>query len=148
MAAKGSPLRNSFGIINGTVRPIPQPGEDQKVVYDGYKKIHALKFQSVTLLNGLIGHLFGPVGNSWFHVGSLSCLFLKTHAIVLDSKFTLLPHPSPQKRKMVGILMRKTEEKSLEKYYHYPYSGIVYLMQYMYSNVCLLLRLLNTKVLI
>ena len=28
---------------------------------DGHKRVHALKFQSLALPNGLIGHLFGPV---------------------------------------------------------------------------------------
>ena len=37
VAAKGSPLRN------GTVRPISRPGEAQKTVYNGHKRIHALK---------------------------------------------------------------------------------------------------------
>lgn len=68
VAAKGSPLRNCFGFIDGTVRPISRPGEAQKAVYNGHKRIHALKFQSVTLPNGLIAHLFGPVGISRFRV--------------------------------------------------------------------------------
>ena len=59
---KGSPLRNCFGFIDGALRPISRPGENQKVVYNGHKRIHALKFQSVTLPNGLIAYLFGPVG--------------------------------------------------------------------------------------
>ena len=59
---KGSPLRNCFGFIDGTVGPISRPGENQKVVYNGHKRVHALKFQSVTLPNGLIAHLFGSVG--------------------------------------------------------------------------------------
>ena len=62
VAAQGSPLTNCFGFIDGTVRPISRPGENQKVVYNGHKRVHALKFQSVTLPNGLIAHLFGPVG--------------------------------------------------------------------------------------
>ena len=62
VSAKGSPLRNCFGFIDGTVRPISRPGENQKVVYNGHKRVHALKFQCVTLPNGLIAHLFGPVG--------------------------------------------------------------------------------------
>ena len=62
VAAQGSPLTNCFGFIDGSVRPISRPGENQKVVYNGHKRVHALKFQSVTLPNGLIAHLFGPVG--------------------------------------------------------------------------------------
>lgn len=62
--AKGAALQNCFGFIDGTVRPISRPGELQRVVYNGHKRVHALKFQSVALPNGLIGNLFGPVGKS------------------------------------------------------------------------------------
>ena len=59
---KGAPLRNCFGFIDGTVRPISRPGENQRIVYNGHKRVHALKFQSIALPNGLIGNLYGPVG--------------------------------------------------------------------------------------
>ena len=42
------------------MRPISKPGEQQGIVYDGHKKVHALKFQSVT--NGLISNMDSPVG--------------------------------------------------------------------------------------
>ena len=64
VAVKGSPMKNCFGFIDGTVRPISRPGENQKIVYNGHKRRHALTFQSVTLPDGLIAHLFGPVGKS------------------------------------------------------------------------------------
>ena len=38
------------------------PGEYQRIVYNGYKRVHALKFQAIALPNGLIRHLFGPAG--------------------------------------------------------------------------------------
>ena len=59
---RGSPLENCFGFIDGTIRPIARPGEDQQVVYNGHKRVHALKFQSVVVPNGLIGNMYGPVG--------------------------------------------------------------------------------------
>ena len=31
-------------------------------VYNGHKRVHALKFQSVALLNGIIANMYGPVG--------------------------------------------------------------------------------------
>ena len=55
-------LNNCFGFVEGTVRPICRPGEHQRAVYNGHKRVHALKFQCVALPNGLIGHLYGPVG--------------------------------------------------------------------------------------
>ena len=58
----GAPLPNCFGFIDRTVRAICQPGEHQQIVYNGHKRIHALRFQSIALPNGLIENLYGPVG--------------------------------------------------------------------------------------
>lgn len=66
ISRKGSPLSNCSGFIDGTVRPIARPGHDQRTVYNGHKRVHSLKFQSIALPNGLIGNLYGPVGK--FHV--------------------------------------------------------------------------------
>lgn len=57
---KGAPLLNCFGFIDGTVIPICRPRENQRIVYNGHKRVHAMKFQSVALPNGLIGNLSGP----------------------------------------------------------------------------------------
>ena len=62
VSAQGAPLNNCFGFIDGTVRPICRPVELQEVVYNGHKRVHALKFQSLTVPSGLIANLFGPVG--------------------------------------------------------------------------------------
>ena len=62
---KGSPLPNCFGFIDGTVlvRPICRPDENRRVVYNGHKRVHGLKFQSVVLPYGMIANLYGTVGN-------------------------------------------------------------------------------------
>ena len=60
---KGSPLPNCFGFIDGTVRPICRPRNNQRVVYNGHKRVHGLKFQSVALPNGMIANMYGPIGN-------------------------------------------------------------------------------------
>ena len=62
IAAKGAALQNCFGFIDGTVRPICRPSEQQRILYNGHKRLHGLKFQSVALPNGLIGNMYGPVG--------------------------------------------------------------------------------------
>ena len=49
----GSPLPNCFGFVDGTVRPISRPDENQRLVYNGHKRVHALKFQSLVVPNGL-----------------------------------------------------------------------------------------------
>lgn len=58
--AKGSPLTNCWGFIDGTVRPICRPQHHQREVYNGHKRCHALKFQNIVAPNGLIAHLYGP----------------------------------------------------------------------------------------
>ena len=60
--AKGAALNNCFGFVDGTVRPICRPNENQRQVYNGHKRVHALKFQSVAIPNGLVANLYGPVG--------------------------------------------------------------------------------------
>ena len=62
IAAKGTALQNCFGFIDGTVRPICRPSEQQRILYNGHERLHGLKFQSVALPNGLIGNMYGPVG--------------------------------------------------------------------------------------
>ena len=58
----GAALENGFGFVGGTVRPIAHPDEDQSVVNNGHKRVQALKFQSLALLNGIIASMYGPVG--------------------------------------------------------------------------------------
>ena len=62
IAQKGAPLENCFGFIDSTVRPIARPDTNQRIVYNGHKRVHAIKFQSIALPNGIIGHLYGPTG--------------------------------------------------------------------------------------
>lgn len=50
-----------IGFIDGTVRGICRPIKYQRSCYNGHKRKHALKFQSVTLPNGLILQMFGPM---------------------------------------------------------------------------------------
>ncbi|XP_065069062.1 uncharacterized protein LOC135694309 [Rhopilema esculentum] len=58
---KGAALDNCWGFVDGTVRPICRPTRNQRAVYNGHKRVHALKFQSVVAPNGMIANLFGPV---------------------------------------------------------------------------------------
>ena len=57
---KGAALQNCWGFIDGTVRPVCCPGENQQLLFNGHKRIHAIKFQSVAAPNGLIANLHGP----------------------------------------------------------------------------------------
>ena len=62
IAVKSAALDNCFGLFDGTVCPISKPGEQQRIVYNGDKRVYALKFQSVAVPNGLIANMYGPVG--------------------------------------------------------------------------------------
>ncbi|KAK3722869.1 hypothetical protein QZH41_020457 [Actinostola sp. cb2023] len=72
ISAKGAPFDNCFGFVDGTVRPISKPSDRQRVMYNGHKRIHAIKFQSVALPNGLIGNLYGPVEGRKHDAGMLA----------------------------------------------------------------------------
>ena len=56
---KGAPLDSCFGFVDGTVRQIARPKNNQRQVYNGHKRVHALKFPNVTLPNGMIANLSG-----------------------------------------------------------------------------------------
>ena len=58
---KGAALQNCWGFIDGTLRPISRPGRNQRVMYNGHKKVHSIIFQSIATPNGLIANLYGPV---------------------------------------------------------------------------------------
>ena len=45
---KEAALNNAWGFIDGTVRPISRPRIHQRIVYNGHKRQHALKYQSTT----------------------------------------------------------------------------------------------------
>ena len=51
---KGAAMDNCWGFVDGTVRPISRPGQNQRVLYYGHKRVHVIKFQSVVSPNGLI----------------------------------------------------------------------------------------------
>ncbi|CAB4029107.1 Hypothetical predicted protein, partial [Paramuricea clavata] len=54
---KGAALDNCWGFIDGTVRPVARPGRFQRMLYNGHKKVHAIKFQSVATPSGMIANL-------------------------------------------------------------------------------------------
>ena len=56
---KGAPLENFFDFIYGTVRPICSPGVNQRFLYNGHKRVHSIKFQSVFIPNRLISNFHG-----------------------------------------------------------------------------------------
>ena len=59
---EGAVLDNCYEFIDGIVRPICRPQDNQRVVYNGHKRVHAIKFQSLTVQYGMIAQTYGPVG--------------------------------------------------------------------------------------
>lgn len=45
--AKGAPLTHCFGFVDGTVRAMCRPIHHQREVYNGHKRCHGVKFQSI-----------------------------------------------------------------------------------------------------
>ena len=57
---KGSPLESCFGFVDGTIHRIARLNRNQWQLYNSHKRVHALKFQTIVLPNGMIGNLAGP----------------------------------------------------------------------------------------
>ena len=75
MHRKEASLDNCWGFVDGTVRPVCRPEHNQWIIYNGHKRIHAGKFQSVVAPSGLIANLFGPVEGSVTNLSSTATVF-------------------------------------------------------------------------
>ncbi|CAM9615735.1 unnamed protein product, partial [Heterosigma akashiwo] len=64
-AKSGGAVHNVWGFIDGTVRPTARPVRGQREFYSGHKKAHGLRYQAITLPDGLIAQLWGPLGARW-----------------------------------------------------------------------------------
>ena len=58
---KGVPLDNCWWFVHGATRPVRRPGQNQRLLSNGRKRYHCIKFQSVVAPSGPIANLFGPV---------------------------------------------------------------------------------------
>lgn len=59
-AAAGCPLKRCVGFIDGTLRPLCRPTHMQRKIFNGHKRNHGLKFQTVVTPDGIISHMAGP----------------------------------------------------------------------------------------
>ena len=57
---KNGVMQNIVGFIDATVRPCCRPVYFQQEVYNGKDCVHALKFQTVMMADGIISHVSGP----------------------------------------------------------------------------------------
>ena len=39
---KGAALDTCWGFVDGTVRPVARPGKDQRILYNGHRKVHSI----------------------------------------------------------------------------------------------------------
>lgn len=60
VSEKGGMLNDTWGFLDGTVRPIARPSRHQRHVYNGHKRVHALKYQGLMAPDGLFTHAAGP----------------------------------------------------------------------------------------
>ncbi|KAE9055310.1 hypothetical protein PF007_g32361, partial [Phytophthora fragariae] len=54
-------LSKCFGFIDGTIRQTCRPVRFQDQLYSGHKRKHGIKFQNITMANGMIVSMFGPI---------------------------------------------------------------------------------------
>ncbi|CAC5389771.1 unnamed protein product [Mytilus coruscus] len=83
IAARDAPLLNCWGFIDGTVRPLCRPTTNQRILFNGHKRVHAIKFQSIVSPNGLVANMYGPIEGRRHDAGLLResgiCGELQTH---------------------------------------------------------------------
>ena len=83
---KEAPLDNCFGFVDGTDWPISRPECNQRIVHNGLTRVHAIKFQSVVISDGMINNMFGPVGG-YFRVFAFQylCLLMCLYSFCIRS---------------------------------------------------------------
>ena len=57
---KGAAVTNCWGFVDGSVQPVCHPGTNQRTLYNGHKRVHAIKYQVVSAPNGFCVNLSGP----------------------------------------------------------------------------------------
>ncbi|XP_064485836.1 uncharacterized protein LOC135398351 [Ornithodoros turicata] len=94
--AKGAPLRNCWGFVDGTARAICRPSLNQKVYYSGHKRLHAIKFQAVAAANGITCELDGPYQGHRHDAGILreSHLYENLQELVQGHEFVIYGDPA------------------------------------------------------
>ena len=56
---KGLAVRNCWRFGYGSIQP-DRPGSNQRTLYNGHKRVHAIKYQALSAPNGLCANLRGP----------------------------------------------------------------------------------------
>lgn len=74
---KNGLLERCIGFIDGTLVGISRPSEDQESAYNGHKRKHGLKFQSITTPDGLLRDFAGP----WEGVRHDSAMLVRSNVL-------------------------------------------------------------------
>lgn len=61
IAAMGAPLWRCWGFIDGTIRKTCRPTVGQGEAYNGWKRLHGVKYQSIETPDGLMRQVWGPL---------------------------------------------------------------------------------------
>jgi hypothetical protein len=61
IAAKGAPLDVVVALIDGTLQKNARPSNNQRLIYNGWKCIHCLKYHALISPDGIVIHVYGPV---------------------------------------------------------------------------------------
>jgi hypothetical protein len=59
--AKGCPVPSIAAIIDGTLKKVARPSLNQRILFNGWKQIHCLKYYLLVPPDAIIIHAFGPM---------------------------------------------------------------------------------------
>ncbi|KAF7293443.1 hypothetical protein MIND_01121800 [Mycena indigotica] len=58
---RGAPMDCVVALIDGTLRKTARPVKNQRLLYNGWKRFHCLKYHALLTPDGIVVHVYGPV---------------------------------------------------------------------------------------
>ncbi|XP_042145608.1 protein ALP1-like [Ixodes scapularis] len=94
--ARGAPLKNCWGFIDGTARHICRPSVGQQEHFSGHKRHHVQKYQALMSANGIICQLDGPFNGRRHDAGILkdTALYDNLQAINHGERYVIYGDPA------------------------------------------------------
>ena len=140
--AKGAPLQNCWGFIDGTVRAICRPSVYQREMYNGHKRYHALKFQSICTPDGYISHFCGPF-NGYYHDARIlreSCTveWLEENCIFNGEVFPVYGDPAYGRTQVLQSPFREPLVDEYEKLFNKRMSSVRECVEWGFGKVYLI----------
>ena len=111
----GAPLQGVWGFIDCMIQPMCHPSHYQHQAYKSHKRFHGLKYQAVMLLNGLFGHLFGPIEGHHNNMFTLAKSGLMDKCII----HTKLPDTSEGAGEVGGVVYESASGTDTPNRPHY-----------------------------